>query len=284
MIALVQEIYIPHFRPGKDTVVSLLKFIRDGVTVNLKKLTIGDGSLNNINPGLVSRALLKLQDCIIYGAQPGQVQAIFAGIKDSASISLRNLDLIYQDLELAPDMVAGVAMKLETLKARFSSAQVEAIITRLAASEDSRLRQLEIYWPDTVNISSLDPEVVAEALTKLEMVERSLCHCLTAGQVSTLFSRIHHSPDLRLRHLQLRMCNISHLSPLVLIGAIQRLETFDIVYGRMTAEQATAILTMVKENKLGRIKNIKIFRVPGISSVSPSLLQEARLNSALVWD
>ena len=50
----------------------------------------------------------------------------------------------------------------------------------------------------------------------------------------------------------------------------------------MTKEQLTAILTMAKENRLGRMKYIVIYHVAGMSSVSPSLLREARLNTKLL--
>ena len=136
---------------------------------------------------------------------------------------------------------------------------------------------------DKVNISSLDPEVVAGALTKLEKVGYDLIWSLSAAQLAAIFSRIRESPVLRLRHFGLHINNISHISPLLLVGVIQRLETFEFFLGKMTVEQATAILTMVKENRLGRIKNIKIFSVLGMRSVSPSLLQEARLNAKLEW-
>ena len=125
---------------------------------------------------------------------------------------------------------------------------------------------------------------MAGALTKLEKVGYDLIWSLSAAQLAAIFSRIRESPVLRLRHFGLHINNISHISPLLLVGVIQRLETFEFFLGKMTVEQATAILTMAKENKLGKIKKIRIFHVNGISSVSPSLLQEARLNSALVWD
>ena len=65
--------------------------------------------------------------------------------------------------------------------------------------------------------------------------------------------------------------------------AIQRLERVEFWRGEMTGEQLTAILTMAKERKLGRIETIRIALVDGMSSVSTSLLQEARQNIKLNW-
>ena len=102
-------------------------------------------------------------------------------------------------------------------------------------------------------------------------------------EMSALISKICHAPVLRLNELVLQYMDLWDVPPEDLVGAIQRLKMVQFLDGWMTVEQATAILTMVKENRLGRIKNIKIFSVLGMRSVSPSLLQEARLNAKLEW-
>ena len=139
-------------------------------------------------------------------------------------------------------------MKLETLRAKFSRPQVEAVITMMAASQDSRLRDLLVY--NTVNLSSLDPEVVAGALIKLETVGHQLSYNLSAGQVTALFSRICQAPDLRLSKLDLHFKDLSHVPVEVVVGAIQKMEEVVFWYGRMTADQLTAILTLAKEDWL----------------------------------
>ena len=79
--------------------------------------------------------------------------------------------------------------------------------------------------------------------------------------------------------------NISIVPPEVLLGAIQRLREVNFIRGRMTEEQATAIITLAKERRLGRIKLIRFSNVVGMSSVSSSLLQEAKFNNQykLFW-
>ena len=228
---------------------------------------------------------MKLQGCTLDDvATPGQQEAILAGIRDSTTTSLRHLDLgdVFP-VWVGPDIVAGATMKLETLKAGLSRPHLEAVITRLAATEDSRLRDLDLVYGGPVNFLSLDPEVVAGALTKLETVGLQLADNLSAGQLPALFSRIYQAPDLRLTRLCLFYKDISSVPPEVLTGAIQRLEVVQFVDGRMTEEQATAILTLAKEERLGKIKNISIYRVADMESVSPSLLQEARVNAKLEW-
>ena len=282
MIALVQEIRIT---ADTGTVRSLLELVRDDVTPQLKKLDLSSVAFTYIDPALVSSAVLKLEQCIIHVAQPGQRQAILAGINNSANTNLRYLDLGGVSgvwlWAVAPDIVAGAAMKLETFKARLSSLQAQAILTMLAATEDFRLRDLVVWGPAI--ISTLDPEVVAGALTKLETVGWDISDRLSPGQVAALFGRIRESPVLRLTKLDLAIKDLSHVPVEVVVGAIQKLEEVVFSNGRMTVEQFTAILIMAKEDRLGRIKKIEIIGVDYEGSVSPALLHEAKLNSALVW-
>ena len=171
MILLVQEIRITA-DTNTGAVRSLLESVRDDVTPQLKNLTISAQALVNIDPTLVSEALLKLQECRITGfLQQSVLQAIYASINNSnTSLSLRKLLLDDTPPFLVdPDVLAGAAVKLEKLRARLSSHKLEAVISRLADTEDSRLRQLEVCGV-LVSISTLDPQVVAKALTKLESV------------------------------------------------------------------------------------------------------------------
>ena len=179
LLSLVPEIWISPFA-DRNLAKSLLESIRDGVTAQLKKLsiTIRDGRyINPIDPSLVSSAVLKLEECIIFsGGQHVKAifkyyRAILTGIRDSTNSRLRHLHLIGGVYTVAPDLVAAAAMKLETFRASLLyRAQVEAIITRLADTQDSRLRRLSVYDGSSfsVDISSLDPEIVARALVKLE--------------------------------------------------------------------------------------------------------------------
>lgn len=281
LLSLVPEIWISSFA-DEDLAKSLLESIRDGVTAQLKKLFI------TINLGwdrrLVSSAVLKLEECVISrGSQ--YHQAILTGIRDSTNTGLRHLDLGFAVYPVAPDLVAAAVMKLETFRADLSGPQLEAIITRLADTQDSRLRRLSVSGYGYLYSLSLDPEIVARALVKLEEVGVDLRLFLSAGQLSALLSRIRDSPELRLSklHLYYLKSEISLLPPEVLVGAIQRLEEFKFSWGKMTAEQATAVLTMVKEGRLGRIKKLGFCDVRGMRSVSPSLLQQAKLNGALEW-
>ena len=283
VMKLVPEFFFDH---GTGSNLQLiLEFIGDNVTLRLKKLDVrGDSALANIDPGLLSTAALKVHDFTIIGAKPSQHEAIFVGIRDSVSTSLKNLYL--NPVQQGPgylqvSTVAAAAMKLEILFAPLPSPQAEAILTGLAVSQASKLRRL--LCGANIHISTLDPEVVAGALTRLEEVEHALSRNLSVGQVSALISRINQSQDLRLKGVYLSDKDLSLVPAEDLVGTIQRLEVATFWWGKMTGEQATVILTAVKEERLGKIKKLTIARVSGVGSVSPFLLQEAKFSKKLLW-
>lgn len=292
LISLVPELSIRMFEfAGKMGIAhrllvkSILESICAGVFVHLKKLSIhGDtdwyGHLGFIDPGLLTSAVLKMQDCEIRGTSLTQRDAIITGLWESSNTSLKHLDLDLKGLKMPPDVVAGAAIKLETLNVFLSSPQLEAVLSSLATIQDSRLRNLFPGGP--VNISSLAPGIVGQALTKLEQVGPELSLSLTADHLSALFTSIRQSPNLRLRQLYLSDKDLTLIPPEDLVGAIQRLEVAMFRYGEMTVEQLTTILTLAKEERLGRIRRIRIRYVGGMRSVSSALIHEATLNK-LEW-
>ena len=84
---------------------------------------------------------------------------------------------------------------------------------------------------------------------------------------------------LTLKQLMFYGTNLTSVSPEVLVGAIKKLERVEFFSSRMTMQQITAILYMLKNNQQGRLKDIEIcmFGYP----VSASLLQEARMNTTV---
>ena len=166
--------------------------------------------------------------------------AILTGIQDSTNTSLKYLHLGSDSLtRVSPDIVAGAAVKLERLQAHLSSPQLEAILTGIAGSQDSKLRELTCTGAD---ISGMDPEILSEALVKLETVGGGR---LSPGQVLALFSRISESPNLRLTKLDLDW-NISMVPPEMFAGALSRLERVQFWRGTgVTADQLESLFLML---------------------------------------
>ena len=268
---------------------------------------------------------------------PNIVESLLVSISQGEARQLKEITISSATGSLDPEIFSRAAVKLQILRADLSSVQLEAIFTRSAATQDSRLRKL--YFYHSADISGMDPEILCQALLKLKSCPYWVK--LSADQVLALFSRIKESPDLRptelllwwdvsmvppdvfagalsrlervkilgwsrvtpsqleslfmlmisnqeeaggskLKQLKFHYTDLTSVSPEVLVGAIQRLENVAVWIGKMTADQITAILTMLKGNQKGRLKYVQIFR-PSIfgGSVSPTLLQEAKLNTSV---
>ena len=74
---------------------------------------------------------------------------------------------------------------------------------------------------------------------------------------------------------------VTSVSPDVLVGAIQSLEKVEF-YGKMNSPQMNGILTLVKDNRQGRLKDVVIEPSVGVAgSVSRTLIEEARMNTTV---
>ena len=211
---------------------------------------------------------------------------VFESLRDGKTIWMKKLFINGITLHVAPDIVAKAAMKLKVLTGPFSSTQIKAILTRLATTENSKLNNLRVdHCIHSHIISTMDPEVVATALIKLETIGMEISWNLSPNQHSALFCKIKNSKNLTLRQLHMINMNISIVPIEILLGAIRKLKIVHFIRGRMSKEQATAIITSAKEKRLGKIELIRFSYVIGMSSVSPSLLREAKLNSQykLLW-
>ena len=166
----------------------------------------------------------------------------------------------------------------------------ELILESVSAETSTTLKKLDIIGLDLANI---DLGLLTNVVLKLQDCEirghgsrvgyPQVRWNLTASQLSALFTIIRQSPDLRLRQFVLPNMDLTLIPLEDLAGAIQRLEVAQFRQGWMTVEQLTTILTLAKEERLGRIRRIRIQYVGGMRSVSSALIQEARLSNKLQW-
>ena len=284
---IVPEIRIsPGSRP--DVVGSLLEAISEGETPRLKKLNLRCLAVKRINPSLVSRAVLQVQECVITDGGFRHLWAILNRIATAEESNLREL-AFHGDVEIGrmdPGTLAEALVKLKTIGydlCSLSLGQINSLFSRIRDSQDLRLTELHPYW----NVSMVPPEVFGGALLRLERVTLGSWTGVTADQLESLFrllvSHQEEAGESTLRELMLSSTDLSSVSPEVLVGAIQRLETVDFWSGKMTAEQITAILTMLKENRQERLKKLEIIGPDFGGALSPTLLQEAKLNNILIW-
>ena len=85
------------------------------------------------------------------------------------------------------------------------------------------------------------------------------------------------------RRLGFCRTDLTLVPPEVMVGAIQRLEEVEVLDTEKTVKLINGILTMVKEDRQGRLKDLKIIKLKSSLrvSVSPTLLQEARQNTSV---
>ena len=118
-----------------------------------------------------------------------------------------------------------------------------------------------------VNVSSIDPLVLAKAVAQSKEVD--LRHCdLTPLQGKTIFAAIHTAS--RLQKLSIGYNDLSCVSPEEIGRGVNLLETVDMRFTRLTAAQITSIMeqSMVKTR-------LKMLNVLGSEEVDKELLARA---------
>ena len=275
-MALVTEIKIGG--ATKLVVESVLRAVIEGTTTNLKALYVnleeGQGSTD---AALLSRAALKVETFSISGEQGSQVQAIITAVTESDVLTLKNLDLGLGSLaDVSPDILGIAAVKLETLSGggSVSSAQFEEILTRLAATEESKLEKLEVDVGShlTPDLTHMDPDILTSALLKLE-TDILLRVRLSPEQTTHLLTKISNTRDLRLTRVNLDDVSLVPLA--VLSGAISRLEKVIFSGSDLTPVQLEAVFTMLAIQQPGGSKLKRLGFGIGetdLSGLSPELL------------
>jgi len=176
---------------------------------------------------------------------------------------------------VSPDVLGLASVKLETLTgADVSSAQIEEILTRVATTGESKLKKLVVATEDMGNtglldLTHMDPEILTEALVKLEI---NLGILRSYEQMTHLLTKIN-TEDLRLKTVNLFYLDISELPLDVWTGAVSRVETLGISFSDLTPGQLEAIFTMLASQHLGGSK-LKVLWVEwfDLSAISPEFL------------
>ena len=101
-------------------------------------------------------------------------------------------------------------------------------MTKMSDTEDLLFTELNLY---SVDISQVDPDVVAGAVTKLEYVKL----CATPAQLKSILTKLQFGGS-KVKDLSLVDPDLSAITPEVLIGAIRMVETVETVGAVFTAE------------------------------------------------
>ena len=121
--------------------------------------------------------------------------------------------------------------------------QARSLFTSIVGNRDLRLRTLTL---SAMDLQSLSPETLTAAITRLERVNLEYA-LITDQQREALFTSIWKSGDLRVIQLDLSFMDLRSVSPLVLAGALTRLEEVSLDFCLLTYHQASEITRAITQ-------------------------------------
>merc|ERR1712126_349118 len=173
---------------------TILTAIRDTDGITLKNLDMRDTELTDVQDGLMASAFSKLETVSVLGTRYWDIESVLSAVKNGDT-KLRSIDLGKQNMqEVDPELFAEAACKLETacfFASEITPQQMKALF--VAFNEDCRLKNLDLGG----NVmESLEPELLASAVTKLER-----CFLLgsemTGEQINTLLKQVLEQTSLK---------------------------------------------------------------------------------------
>ena len=246
-------------------------------------LRVDPGQYSSQADDLLTSTMFFIVPEIKISTGPDIVESILQVVSEGKTLQLKKIIVSSPSgplAQLSPDIFAGAAVKVERLKllSMPSSVQLEAILSRLAGSQDSKLRKLSCYGWSRADISGMDPEILSQALVKLKTVDDLFLFVhLSPGQYLSLFSQISEAPNLRLARLQLYW-DVSLVPPEVFAGALSRLERVVFrPWTGVTPSQLDSLFLMLSSHQVEAggstltLKRLK-FYFNDLASVSPEVL------------
>jgi len=173
---------------------TILTAIRDTEGIALKNLDMRDTELTDVQDGLMASAFSKLETVSVLGTRYWDIGSVLTAIKNGGT-KLKSLDLGKQNMqEVDSELFAEAVCKLETACFFASEITPHQMKTLFATfNEDCRLKNLDLGG----NVmESLEPELLASAVTKLER-----CFLLgtemTGEQINTLLKQVLEQTSLK---------------------------------------------------------------------------------------
>ena len=159
-------------------------FARMTVTHQLRSLDISYNDLSGVKPSLLARAAMELEELRVRGTSltPAQGEALFTALDEGES-RLETLHLSYCNLAtLDPSLFARVVCGLREVAVMYCSLTPSQLQTLFhSVRQGSSLTAVDLSHND---LSSVDPEILAEAVNKLETVALNRT-CVTCEQVTS---------------------------------------------------------------------------------------------------
>ena len=238
---------------------------------------------NTIDTTLLSQAVTRVARCDLIGGKAAKLQAILTAVLQSEDLALKRLQPSHGQLaQVSVDLVAGAAMKLNSFVGNFTAAHLGEILTKLATTADPKLRELYIgmeygtgFGPFGAkrDLRHLSPEIVANAMVKLDSVDLLRSVDLSPEQVAHLLSKFLDTDDLRCTDFRLEQVNVSQVPPAVMAGVVTRMEKLKVFMSPFTPEQLVATFTRLASQDLAVFK-LKYLEFVGVdlTSLCPEIM------------
>ena len=255
-------------------------------------------AIQEVSPDVMAAAVVKLKGFVQDRSTEDQVVEVLTRLGTTPDSKLRDLKLNFLQpnfstgpefniSQISPEILtkALLSIDLDYLGLDNFKFSAEQLIQLLAKIRDSELKLTHLCLEGDNSLSQVPPQLVASAFSRLESVVLNSAESvdlISAEQLSAIFTMLL-SQELagsKLKSLDILFIEeeLSTISPDVLVEGIRRLETFELHYSTVTAEQINAILSAVTEGRQGMLKTIKIVisNEDILGTVSQTLLESAQ--------
>jgi len=223
--------------------------------------------LSSVDPELLAQAVTQLEEVWLQRTSltPQQVTAICTAMTGNSQ--LKTLHLSFNNLSsVDAGILAQAVTQLEEVElccTFLTLQQVTAICTSMTGN--SQLKTLNLAAND---LSSVDADILAQAVTKLEEVKLADTD-LTPQQVEAIYAALDISCKMKI--LRIGANNLSSVDPDVLARVTNKLETVNMRDTHLTEQQMTRILT-----KSLLTTNLKKLYMEGNGQVDEELCRQAK--------
>lgn len=253
-------------------------FTAIALNCQLTRLYLDNNDLSAVEPELFATAVTKLELASLKNTNITnvQAQAIFTAM--SLSCHLKILQIASNNLSsVDPELFARAITNLEMANfndtnTNIHNDQAHAIFTAISLS--CHLKTLQIAG---INLSSVEPELFARAITKLEMANLNTTN-ITNDQIQALFRALHQ--NCQLMQLELAGNNLSSVEPELLATVVTKLNMENLNYTNITNDQAQAIFTAISLNC--QLKELSLYG-NNLSSVEPGLIAKVAAKLKVVY-
>jgi len=243
-----------------EQIKSIFNYIIESEDMHLKRLYLTGQDLASVEPNILSEAVVRLEEVSMTNLSPEQMNCIVTAILKSDKMKLKRIDLDHQNFSLvSADILSKALIKLEYVDLYDNTIlppeHLDSIFKAITQSEALGLKELYLGG---VNLSSVPPNIISQALVKLEDVGLFETE-LTPRQVNSIFRAIYECPTKILKSLDLRSNNISSVPPFLLSVVVANLEEVGLNKTRLTTPQLQAILWEIVRIRQPVLRSLDIF-------------------------